>query len=191
MARNFGMTLVEVMIVVAIVAIVAGLAAPSLFEFIVRNRLDSGANEFATALNTARNEAMRRGREVAVRPRSGGTTFWDWTPGWTVDVAGSGELIREAGRVTTPMTLYMGTGLEPVIRFDAAGRTISIPDFAVFVLCHGSAVAAGGQSRSRGITVNDAGRVQLLAANSSGQPLKPTPRASPPGQVAITSCTAP
>ncbi len=56
-----GITIIEMMIAVLIVAVLAALTVPSLSELFVRNRLETTANEFMTALNLARSEAIRRG----------------------------------------------------------------------------------------------------------------------------------
>ena len=55
--HHYGFTLVELMIVVALVAILLALAAPSFRETIARNRLEGVAGELSTDFQYARSEA--------------------------------------------------------------------------------------------------------------------------------------
>lgn len=64
--HSAGFTLVELMIVVAILAIIAAIAAPSFRTMIQNNRLTAAVNDVAGALQYARSEAVRRGRDVQV-----------------------------------------------------------------------------------------------------------------------------
>ena len=53
-----GLTLIELLVTLAIAAILSTLAAPSIKEFIVRSRMTNVANEFSGAVLRARNEAV-------------------------------------------------------------------------------------------------------------------------------------
>lgn len=66
MPRQRGFTLVELMITVAVAAIVLTLAIPSFEWTINSNRLSGSANELVNALQTARIEAIRRNRRTVV-----------------------------------------------------------------------------------------------------------------------------
>lgn len=69
-----GFTLVELMITVAVLAIVVTLAAPSFSDLINRNRLTGAANEIVGALQTARMEAVRRNASVVLCPSTDGAS---------------------------------------------------------------------------------------------------------------------
>jgi type IV fimbrial biogenesis protein FimT len=58
--RHRGFTLIELMVTIAIVAILAALAAPSLQAFVVRNTFASIGNEFQGSLLRARTEAVSK-----------------------------------------------------------------------------------------------------------------------------------
>ena len=65
--RAAGLTLIELMVVVAIAVIILGLAAPSFSEYIVTQRLRSIHAQLATDLQLARSEAVARSAFVSVR----------------------------------------------------------------------------------------------------------------------------
>lgn len=62
-----GFTLIEVMIVVALVAVVVSLAGPSFRDYILMQRLRSVQSQLVTDLNYARSEAVSRGVPVQLR----------------------------------------------------------------------------------------------------------------------------
>lgn len=55
-----GFTLMELMVTLAIAAVLAGLAAPSISQFIVKNQMNGVANEFSGGILRSRNEAVSR-----------------------------------------------------------------------------------------------------------------------------------
>lgn len=59
-SRNKGFTLIELMVTIALVAILASLAAPSLRTFMVRNTFSGIGNEFSGSILRARNEAASK-----------------------------------------------------------------------------------------------------------------------------------
>lgn len=65
-SRSAGFTLIELMMVVAILAIVMSIGVPSFNTMIKNNRLTAASNDIAGALHFARSEAVRRGRDVQV-----------------------------------------------------------------------------------------------------------------------------
>ena len=78
--RAAGLTLIELMVVVAIAVIILGLAAPSFSDYIVTQRLRSIHAQLATDLQFARSEAVARSTFVSVRFQevtgSGGMTCY-------------------------------------------------------------------------------------------------------------------
>jgi type IV fimbrial biogenesis protein FimT len=106
-----GFTLIELIVVVALIAIMITLAAPSFVRFQRSSELTGVANSLIGAMSAARAEAMRRNRNAYVVP----LTANDWTSGWRVYVDMNGNaaydsttdflVIEEArmpGSVTTP-----------------------------------------------------------------------------------------
>lgn len=96
--RSFkGFTLVELMITLAVLAIILGIALPNFSELMRANRAQTQANLLLKSLNLARSEAIKRGAAVRVSALSNG----NWHLGWRVwsDSNGNGsfdnaELLR-------------------------------------------------------------------------------------------------
>ena len=61
-----GFTLIELMITVAMLAVLLGIAAPSFARMLASNRMATQTNDFIAALNLARMEAVRRGQSVSI-----------------------------------------------------------------------------------------------------------------------------
>lgn len=95
-----GLTLIELMMVIAIAAILLAVAAPSFQQALNSNRLGSAANELASAINLARAEAVRHNRRaVLCRSTDGsacnsGASTWG---GWIVFVDSNADGTRNAG----------------------------------------------------------------------------------------------
>ncbi len=68
-----GLTLMELMVTVAIMAILIVLVVPSFNSFLARGRLTGAAEALAQDLQLARSEAMRRNTEVRFSFSPGGT----------------------------------------------------------------------------------------------------------------------
>lgn len=66
--KNQGFTLIELMVTVAIMAIIAMMAAPSFGDMVTRQKLNSNARGLITALNQAKSQAALLRTTVAVCP---------------------------------------------------------------------------------------------------------------------------
>lgn len=80
--RQRGLTLLELMVTVAIVAILGTLAAPSFRAMIQANQTRTVASELMDMLNLARSEAARRGQPVSICPSSDGSSCSSAGTGW-------------------------------------------------------------------------------------------------------------
>jgi type IV fimbrial biogenesis protein FimT len=100
-AANGGFTLAELLVALAVAAILVATAVPSLRAFVQDARLSSAADEFLATIQLARTEAVTRGDAVILcRTANPGndqcrdSANKDWTPGWLMYAApgSSGEI---------------------------------------------------------------------------------------------------
>ena len=134
-----GFTLVELMATLVIGAILLSIAVPSFTNLIRRNQITTYANEFGTAVNLARSEAVKRSTAVSITSNSG----TNWTQGWTVNVVNSGELLRTAPALTGDNTFT--SGVNNTVTFNSRGFT-TLGAEETWSLCNAN-VAAGRRIR--------------------------------------------
>lgn len=110
--HSSGFTLVELVITLALAAIILSAAAPSFRDLVQNNRITAQVNEFVTALNVARSEAIKRGVTLRVSAFPGGGASNEFGLGWRVwsDVDGDGnydigEELRESAALNGGATL--------------------------------------------------------------------------------------
>lgn len=81
--RARGFTLIELMVTIAIFAVLASLAAPSMSKLVASQRVRAGAQDLHLALVKARSEAIKRNQTTTITPVATG-----WSGGWTITVPG-------------------------------------------------------------------------------------------------------
>ena len=106
MNRERGLTVVELMVTLAIAAVLLGVALPAFNTFVDQRRLTTQVNDFLLAVQFARSEATKRGANVSVIAVNAGDNADEWGPGWCV-VVGS------------PANCPAATDVANLTRFDA------------------------------------------------------------------------
>jgi type IV fimbrial biogenesis protein FimT len=129
-ARQRGFTLVELIVVLAILAIGVSFALPEMSTFLRRSEISNVTNELISGVNFARVEAIKRSAPVVLCPSNNGTTCTNtsgvWDDGYIVFVdanangnrqtaATDGEdLIRYVGRFGRDVTVQSSGGASRV-----------------------------------------------------------------------------
>jgi prepilin-type N-terminal cleavage/methylation domain-containing protein len=191
--RAAGLTLIELMVVVAIAAIILGLAAPSFSEYIVTQRLRSIHAQMATDLQFARSEAVARSAFVSVRfqevTETGAMTCYiiftrpdPTTSTDTCDCTASAGArcsttppvtTTELRTVTIPAELKVSvrtpTGQTDTLTFDARSGALRFPpsDSAIIVSSGFQVESSADATRALRATVSPAGRAELCTPTGS------------------------
>ena len=172
-----GFTLLELMVVVAITAIITTLASPSLARLMQSNTISSNVNTFMADLRFARSESTRRGGGVvmcrsdapeAISPVCSTTAGPDgrgWASGWIVFLDANNDGVITAGdllRVQSPIAKMdsiaeIGGGASSIFRFTATGRLFSASS-ATSLQFGGNAYSSDVQ---RVLCVNPGGRARI------------------------------
>lgn len=102
-SRMSGLTLIEMMVTVAILAIVVALAVPSMTDFMNSNRLTSHTAALKQAIQYARSEAVSKNQPVSVCASSDGVACTGndtWNQGWIVFTNENSDGAVDAGTDT-------------------------------------------------------------------------------------------
>lgn len=177
MRKNSAFTLIELMVTLAVVAVILAISVPAFRDFVLNNRRAAQVNELITSLNLARSEALKRSTTVTVcrtndpvnanPPCANGA---GWEDGWVVfaDVNGDGDFDAGDTVIQTRQALSNATlrGNGPTVNrvtFTALGMSNNV---GRLVYCD----SRGHGPQIREIVIDAVGRVRSVKGieNSTG-----------------------
>lgn len=166
--RNTGLTAVELLIVLAAIAVVVMISVPGSTMVLEHYRLKAASNELTGSLNLAKEEALKRSSTVRVCPSSNGRfcrNDGNWNHGWLVYSDGNAD-----GTVQDIEFIQAFQAPSQKVRIIATGAVQDLASFTMsglvqdrdyksgeFHICH-----EGAQSRSRSISVDQEGWVLAM-----------------------------
>lgn len=168
-----GLTVVELLIIMAALAIVILVAVPGTSMVTERLRLKAASSDLVSSLNLARTEALRRGSTVRVCPSSNGRFCrkdGDWAQGWLVYTDGNADGVVQDIEL---IRAFEGPNEHVLISADGAAATAASftlsglvrangSDSAEFLLCH-----EGSGARPRSVTIDSEGWVSLRSLDGA------------------------
>lgn len=171
-----GFTLIELIVTMAIAAIVLTIAVPSFLTTIQNSRLSTQINDLAADISLARSEAIKRGVRVGLCSSANPSAATpvcssadNWSTGWVIyaDDDGSGTfvnandtLIRIGQPAPTAVTVYTDANLG--VQYNSDGTLNSAGAIAVFTACD-----SRGPGNGRQIQINTMGRPRLVKGSDA------------------------
>ncbi|MEL6950406.1 MAG: GspH/FimT family protein [Pseudomonadota bacterium] len=166
-----GVTLLELLVVLAVVSVVAAIGAPPLDRWLARHRVTAPLQALHTDLHRARHEAVMRNRVVVVcasddaQACSGG----DWSAGWISFVNSDGDQPAERDAAEPLLSVHQAA---PNVRL-ASNRARYAFRGDLRRATNGRVVScdAAGRVTPRVLVVSFTGRARFAPAGTSTGPL--------------------
>ncbi len=178
--KSTGFTLIEVMIVIAIVGIIAAMAVPSYQDMIERNRLKQAVESLKSDLQLARTRAIKRSENVIVSRTTG--TAGTWCYGLARKNPSS-KTSCDCTVTDTTNTAYCdikiisGTGFSATNMNSASGN--STIDFRRGTIGNNGVTFSSNKYAAR-VVFSAVGRVRICSPSTTANPM-PTGKVGLPG----------
>lgn len=158
-----GFSLVELMVTVAVLAILSAVAVPSMTGLINANRLSSASSELVAAVQFARSEAVRRNVRVKLCGTADGATCSKaaaWSGWLVVDESGAKPEVLRA--LVAPESLQISGPANGVV-FRPSGLLSAASSLTVCM------PTTNPSSNQRVITINVSGSARSSSKDGKGQ----------------------
>jgi type IV fimbrial biogenesis protein FimT len=160
-----GITLIELMVAISVLAILLAIAIPSFENALLGSKLSSQANTFLASLQLARSEAIKRnGRVIVCKSANGAvcTSAGGWEQGWIIHPDGApGEIIYWNTPLQNGFLLRGETGVENSVAFERSGAAVV---GGTFTLCR-ALPTIGTQVRQISVSSTGHGRIARETSN--------------------------
>jgi type IV fimbrial biogenesis protein FimT len=165
--RQRGVTLLELVVVLAISGAMMSVALPDMRQLVRAHQLKTAVNDLFGAINLTRSQAISRGRRVQLVPA--GDADLDWSGGWVVFVDENGdhrpngaeEVIMRHGPAADGIAIeaaFSGQHGSTYLAYNSMGRSCS--DISSLAARFGTlSLVQDGQTRR--IKVNMLGRARI------------------------------
>jgi type IV fimbrial biogenesis protein FimT len=171
--RRRGYTLVEVMVVLAIIGVLASAAAPSFSDMMLGSKVSGYASRLVASTMLARSEAIKRNAVVSMCVSANGTSCGTggWEQGWLVmcrttdqvycDPAGAGTLVIQYQPAASAGYKISEANALATLAFDPSGTGATL---ATLTLCRASPTVG---TRQRMVRISASGRPSASATTGT------------------------
>lgn len=163
--KQRGVSLVELMVTLSIVAILAALAAPSFKSMLANAQILTGAQALHDGLQLARVEAIRRNERVIFTK--------DTQSAWTVSIESGGATVqtRPYKEGSDAVTVTVTPSNATKVTFDGLGRVQSNTDATSSItqldIDVPTSLISAVASRERRVTISSGGAIRLCDPNGT------------------------
>lgn len=185
--KQQGMTLIELMVVVAMTAILASVAVPAFMTFLYKNSVRGAVKEMQTALGDARYIASDKATPTVICPSANSTAAipacdaaGNWSMGWIsfIDQGDDGnyttaendELLAASGPLPSGVSMFFTGGAGDAVRFSTQGAAVTAGGASLagdFIVCHTSEGDTAAPVLARAIILMGSG-ANMLSRDSDG-----------------------
>jgi prepilin-type N-terminal cleavage/methylation domain-containing protein len=163
MRKNQGYTLIEMIVVIAIMGITLSMAVSSFGRLQANNRVSNAANELTSALKQGRSEALVQRRDLRITAINNIATTNMWgSKGWKITNPVSGQVFQEQHDLPSSIVINSVPVLNQLVFVAATGlitkTNASAIDNVVFTVCDN----ASKVERGIDVSVNRFGRVAMI-----------------------------
>jgi len=172
-ARQFGFTLIELMVTLVLAALILTIAVPSFRTFVQDTQLTTTVNELVGDMNLTRSEAVKNGAGATLCKRNAAGTACDtsaaWDAGWivfsdidgdaTIDAGDGDLLLRVHESLLAELDVTFGQNR---VTYDSRGAASGF--IGTIVVCDDR-----GAGEARGLILSNTGRLRRAQdTNSNG-----------------------
>ena len=172
--RSYGFSMIELILVVAVISILTTMAAPSFRPLMDKWRIDQTVDSMKSTIYFARSEGIKRNGKIAVQKMTNqqapgcklAETNQDWGCGWFVF-----EDVNEDGRWQTSEEIFQSTSISPHVNVThgaRGGANIKINRYGMMAGLNAkgfifSPTHSGISSRAtRGLCMSSGGRIRVI-----------------------------
>ncbi len=165
-----GFTIIELMLTIAVAAVILTIGVPSFQGLMERNQLTSGINQFISSMSLARSEAIKRNQRVAICPSNDGSICSgnQYENGWIVYVDRNSNNSRE---IDTEELVWVSESLPANLTLRGVGCCYANIPYLASGQISGIAGSmhlckANNTNKSRKISINRFGMARLVSTGS-------------------------
>lgn len=168
--KTQGFTLIELMVVLALAAIIATFAVPSFQSAMARQKLNLAASDLLVSVMQARSEAIKNNRRAIVQP----IDSTNWSRGWLIHVAMDNNNSYDEG--TDTLIATVPPAADSVVQYEAVrkpsvGNVIGFdPNGFVLERDAGRVVFSSsilGSGYKKGVIISITGRARICTSQPS------------------------